>query len=88
MNNTTLTATTSSKGKVARNAVKVLRWTEADDSLFYVEDGKKRIEVFPAPFRPGRWCWRSYRFNIYWRHRDGGIEDTIEAAMDAAGLVM
>lgn len=65
-----------------------IRWVEADDNLFRAESGKQRVEVFPAPFKPGKWCWRRFRMNVYWRVQDGGIADTIEHAMSAAGTAL
>ena len=81
----TLIAVTSNKGIAHRNAEKVIRWTE-DGDTFFAEDGKARLEVFPAPFKAGRYCWRRFRMNVYWRVQDGGIADTIEKAMDAAAM--
>ena len=80
------TAKTSSRA--ARNAERVIRWTEEDGDRFAAEDGRARLEVFPAPFKPGLFCWRHLRMStgLFWKPKNGGIAPTIEAAMDAAAL--
>lgn len=65
-----------------------IRWVEEDDNLFRAESGKQRVEVFPAPFKHGKWCWRRFRMNGYWRVQDGGIAASIEGAMSAAGTAL
>lgn len=67
-----------------------IKWTEEGDDRFFAESGKDRLEVFPAPLRPGRYCWRHLRMSsgLFWKPKGGGVADSIEAAMTAAGTAL
>jgi hypothetical protein len=67
-----------------------IKWTEEDGESFFAESGKDRLEVFAAPFKPGRFCWRHLRMSsgLFWKPKNGGISDSIEAAMTAAGTAL
>ena len=67
-----------------------VRWTEEDGGRFSAENGKDRLEVFPAPFKPGRFCWRHLRMSSgqFWKPKSGGIADTLESAMTDAGTAL
>lgn len=66
-----------------------IKWTE-DGEGFAAENGKDRLEVFPAPFKADKFCWRHLRMSsgLFWKPKNGGIADSIEAAMTAAGTAM
>jgi hypothetical protein len=75
-----------------------IRWNEdpsADGEMRWkAEVGKHWLTVFPAPFKTGKYCWRKV-FNETeairrgsWKVLNGGICDTIEAAMDSAAISM
>ena len=67
-----------------------IKWTEEDGERFAAESGKDRLEVFPAPFKAGKFCWRHLRMSsgLFWKPKNGGIAQSIEEAMTAAGTAL